>query len=322
MTKKTVKSRKKLTKEGAIKKQQSQSEVLTSSVSSVSGNLSKTQPTNKLIVLDSVDVANQTKVKDLFEGLSSRLPRTNLRFYLLSFLSGAAVVLLVLQLLGFFYSLPKESNQLEVKGMAMAEVDLDIVEFVFSTKSEGEDIKELVKLEQAKQEAIYKFWQTQGVEPQAIQTNQSFLAISLPTSFTESKPLYNLQTYYKVVFKKPSVSNNIEDIKVKLYQIGINQMEPLIFTSESLDSVCQDLLIQAQQKAWLQAQQILQKNGFHSVIRKQFTVLRDCASTNFSFFDHQSATNQITGWYSTSNQFSSQKQTLRTVVKLVVDYYD
>ncbi len=322
MTKKTTKSKRKLTKVETTKEQQTQPKMLSGSVSSISDNLSKAQATNKLTILDSVDVANQTKVKDFFKVLSSKLSRTNLRFYLLSFLSGVAVVLLVLHLLGFFYSLPKGSNQLEVKGMATTEVDLDIVEFIFSTKSEGEDIKELVKLEQAKQEAIYKFWQTQGVEPQAIQTNQSFLAISLPTSFTESKPLYNLQTYYRVVFKNLLAPEVMEEIKARLYQIGINQLEPLIFTSESLDSVCQDLLVQAQQKAWLRAQQILQKNGFHSVVRKQFTVLRDCASTDFSFFDHQPGTNQITGWYSTPNQFSNQKQTLRTVVKLVVEYYD
>jgi len=227
-----------------------------------------------------------------------------------------------LQLLGFFYSLPKEPNQLEVKGMAVTEVNLDIVEFVFSTKSEGENIDELIKLEQAKQEAIYKFWQTQGVESQTIQTNQSFLAINLPASVAESKPFYNLQTYYRVVFKKPSTTSVIEDIKTKLYQIGINQLEPLVFSSDSLDLVCQDLLIQAQHKAWSKAQQILQQNGFRVLVSKQFTVLRDCESADFSFFDNRPVVNQFPGWYGTSNQFSSQKQTLQTVVKLVVNYYD
>jgi hypothetical protein len=240
----------------------------------------------------------------------------------LSFFSGVAIVLLILQLLGFFYSLPKEPNQLEVKGMAIVEADLDIVELVFSTKSEGEDIQELIQSEQTKREAIYKFWQTQGVESPTIQTNQSFLAINLPASLAESKPLYNLQTYYRVVLKKPSTTSVIEDIKTKLYQIGINQLEPLVFSSDSLDLVCQDLLFQAQHKAWSKAQQILQQNGFRALVSKQFTILRDCESADFSFFDNRPTAGQLTGWYGTSYRFSSQKQTLQTVVKLVVNYYD
>jgi uncharacterized protein YggE len=321
MTKKTAKSRKKVTKAETTKEQPLKPEMLSSS-SSVSKDLSKTQTTKQLAVLNSADVTSQTEVKPPFKKLLSKLPGNNLRFYFLSFFSGVAIVLLVLQLLGFFYSLPKEPNQLEVKGMAVTEADLDIVEFVFSTKSEGENIDELIKLEQAKQEAIYKFWQTQGVESQTIQTNQSFLAINLPASVAESKPLYNLQTYYRVVFKKPSTTSVIEDIKTKLYQLGINQLEPLVFSSDSLDLVCQDLLIQAQHKAWSKAQQILQQNGFRVLVSKQFTVLRDCESTNFSFFDNRPVVNQFPGWYGTSNQFSSQKQTLQTVVKLVVNYYD
>ncbi len=322
MTKKIAKSKKKLTRKEVIKKQQPQLEVLTDSVSSASDDLPKTQATYQATVLDSINEAKQTRIEHVSEQFSPKSYGSNLKLYFLSFLSGVAIVLLVLQLLGFFYPSPKEPNQLEVKGMAVAEVDLDIVEVVFSTKSEGENIKELVKSEQTKQEAIYKFWQTQGVDPQTIHTNQSFLAISLPINVSESKPVYNLQTYYRVVLKKASTPQVIEDIKTKLYQIGISQLEPLIFTSESLDLVCQDLLVQAQQKAWFQAQQILRQNGFRSLVRKQFTVLRDCASADFSFFENRSINNQLTSWYNPSNQFSSQKQTLRTVVKLVVDYYD
>ena len=318
MTKKTAKSRRKVTKTEITKEQSLKPEVLNSSHRSGSKDLSRTQTTKQLAVLNSADVTSQIEVKPPFK----KLPGNNLRFYFLSFLSGVAIVLLVLQLLGFFYSLPKEPNQLEVKGMAVTEVNLDIVEFVFSTKSEGENIDELIKLEQAKQEAIYKFWQTQGVESQTIQTNQSFLAINLPASVAESKPLYNLQTYYRVVFKKPSTTSVIEDIKTKLYQIGINQLEPLVFSSDSLDLVCQDLLIQAQHKAWSKAQQILQQNGFRALVSKQFTILRDCESADFSFFDNRPTAGQLTGWYGTSYRFSSQKQTLQTVVKLVVNYYD
>ena len=322
MTKKTAKSRRKVTKAETTKEQPLKPEVLNSSHRSGSKDLSRTQTTKQLAVLNFADVTSQTEVKPSFKKLLSKLPGNNLRFYFLSFFSGVAIVLLVLQLLGFFYSLPKEPNQLEVKGMAVTEVNLDIVEFVFSTKSEGENIDELIKLEQAKQEAIYKFWQTQGVESQTIQTNQSFLAINLPASVTESKPLYNLQTYYRVVLKKPSTTSVIEDIKTKLYQIGINQLEPLVFSSDSLDLVCQDLLIQAQHKAWSKAQQILQRNGFRALVSKQFIILRDCESADFSFFDNRPTAGQLTGWYGTSYRFSSQKQTLQTVVKLVVNYYD
>jgi len=296
--------------------------VLSSSYRSVSKDLSKTQTTKQLAVLNSADVTSQTEVKPPFKKFLSNLQGNNLRFYFLSFFSGVAIVLLILQLLGFFYSLPKEPNQLEVKGMAIVEADLDIVELVFSTKSEGENIQELIQSEQTKREAIYRFWQTQGVESQTIQTNQSFLAINLPASVAESKPFYNLQTYYRVVFKKPSTTSVIEDIKAKLYQIGINQLEPLVFSSDSLDLVCQDLLIQAQHKAWSKAQQILQQNGFRALVSKQFTILRDCESANFSFFDDRPTADQHTGWYGTSYRFSSQKQTLETVVKLVVNYYD
>jgi len=322
MTKKTAKSRRKVTKAETTKEQPLKPEVLSSSYRSVSKDLSKTQTTKQLAVLNSADVTSQTEVKPPFKKFLSNLQGNNLRFYFLSFLSGVAIVLLILQLLGFFYSLPKEPNQLEVKGMATVEADLDIVELVFSTKSEGENIQELIQSEQTKREAIYRFWQTQGVESQTIQTNQSFLAINLPASVAESKPFYNLQTYYRVVFKKPSTTSVIEDIKAKLYQIGINQLEPLVFSSDSLDLVCQDLLIQAQHKAWSKAQQILQQNGFRALVSKQFTILRDCESANFSFFDNRPTADQHTGWYGTSYRFSSQKQTLETVVKLVVNYYD
>jgi len=322
MTKKTAKSRRKVTKAETTKEQPLKPEVLSSSHRSGSKDLSKTQTTKQLAVLNFADVTSQTEVKPPFKKLLSKLPGNNLRFYFLSFFSGVAIVLLILQLLGFFYSLPKEPNQLEVKGMAVVEADLDVVELVFSTKSEGEDIQELVQSERTKREAIYRFWQTQGVESPTIQTNQSFLAINLPASLAESKPLYNLQTYYRVVLKKPSTTSVIEDIKTKLYQIGINQLEPLVFSSDSLDLVCQDLLFQAQHKAWSKAQQILQQNGFRALVSKQFTVLRDCESADFSFFDNRPVVNQFPGWYGTSNQFSSQKQTLRTVVKLVVNYYD
>jgi hypothetical protein len=318
MTKKTAKSRRKVTKAETTKEQPLKPEVLSSSHRSGSKDLSKTQTTKQLAVLNSTDVTSQTEVKPPFK----KLQGNNLRFYFLSFFSGVAIVLLILQLLGFFYSLPKEPNQLEVKGMAIVEADLDIVELVFSTKSEGEDIQELIQSEQTKREAIYKFWQTQGVESPTIQTNQSFLAINLPASLAESKPLYNLQTYYRVVLKKPSTTSVIEDIKTKLYQIGINQLEPLVFSSDSLDLVCQDLLFQAQHKAWSKAQQILQQNGFRALVSKQFTVLRDCESADFSFFDNRPTAGQLTGWYGTSYRFSSQKQTLQTVVKLVVNYYD
>jgi len=322
MTKKTAKSRRKVTKAETTKEQPLKPEVLSSSYRSVSKDLSKTQTTKQLAVLNSADVTSQTEVKPPFKKFLSNLQGNNLRFYFLSFFSGVAIVLLILQLLGFFYSLPKEPNQLEVKGMAIVEADLDIVELVFSTKSEGENIQELIQSEQTKREAIYRFWQTQGVESQTIQTNQSFLAINLPASVAESKPFYNLQTYYRVVFKKPSTTSVIEDIKAKLYQIGINQLEPLVFSSDSLDLVCQDLLIQAQHKAWSKAQQILQQNGFRALVSKQFTILRDCESANFSFFDDRPTADQHTGWYGTSYRFSSQKQTLETVVKLVVNYYD
>jgi len=322
MTKKTAKSRRKVTKAETTKEQPLKPEVLSSSYRSVSKDLSKTQTTKQLAVLNSADVTSQTEVKPPFKKFLSNLQGNNLRFYFLSFFSGVAIVLLILQLLGFFYSLPKEPNQLEVKGMATVEADLDIVELVFSTKSEGENIQELIQSEQTKREAIYRFWQTQGVESQTIQTNQSFLAINLPASVAESKPFYNLQTYYRVVFKKPSTTSVIEDIKTKLYQIGINQLEPLVFSSDSLDLVCQDLLIQAQHKAWSKAQQILQQNGFRALVSKQFTILRDCESANFSFFDDRPTADQHTGWYGTSYRFSSQKQTLETVVKLVVNYYD
>lgn len=322
MTKKTAKSRRKVTKAETTKEQPLKPEVLSSSYRSVSKDLSKTQTTKQLAVLNSADVTSQTEVKPPFKKFLSNLQGNNLRFYFLSFFSGVAIVLLILQLLGFFYSLPKEPNQLEVKGMATVEADLDIVELVFSTKSEGENIQELIQSEQTKREAIYRFWQTQGVESQTIQTNQSFLAINLPASVAESKPFYNLQTYYRVVFKKPSTTSVIEDIKAKLYQIGINQLEPLVFSSDSLDLVCQDLLIQAQHKAWSKAQQILQQNGFRALVSKQFTILRDCESANFSFFDDRPTADQHTGWYGTSYRFSSQKQTLETVVKLVVNYYD
>jgi len=322
MTKKTAKSRRKVTKAETTKEQPLKPEVLSSSYRSVSKDLSKTQTTKQLAVLNSADVTSQTEVKPPFKKFLSNLQGNNLRFYFLSFFSGVAIVLLILQLLGFFYSLPKEPNQLEVKGMATVEADLDIVELVFSTKSEGENIQELIQSEQTKREAIYRFWQTQGVESQTIQTNQSFLAINLPASVAESKPFYNLQTYYRVVFKKPSTTSVIEDIKAKLYQIGINQLEPLVFSSDSLDLVCQDLLIQAQHKAWSKAQQILQQNGFRALVSKQFTILRDCESANFSFFDNRPTADQHTGWYGTSYRFSSQKQTLETVVKLVVNYYD
>jgi len=322
MTKKTAKSRRKVTKAETTKEQPLKPEVLSSSYRSVSKDLSKAQTTKQLAVLNSADVTSQTEVKPPFKKFLSNLQGNNLRFYFLSFFSGVAIVLLILQLLGFFYSLPKEPNQLEVKGMAIVEADLDIVELVFSTKSEGENIQELIQSEQTKREAIYRFWQTQGVESQTIQTNQSFLAINLPASVAESKPFYNLQTYYRVVFKKPSTTSVIEDIKAKLYQIGINQLEPLVFSSDSLDLVCQDLLIQAQHKAWSKAQQILQQNGFRALVSKQFTILRDCESANFSFFDNRPTADQHTGWYGTSYRFSSQKQTLETVVKLVVNYYD
>jgi len=322
MTKKTAKSRRKVTKTETTKEQPLKPEVLNSFISSGSKDLSKTQTTKQLAVLNSADVTSQIEVKPPFKRLLSKLSGNNLRFYFLSFFSGVAIVLLILQLLGFFYSLPKEPNQLEVKGMAVVEADLDIVELVFSTKSEGEDIQELIQSEQTKREAIYRFWQTQGVESQTIQTNQSFLAINLPAGVAESKPLYNLQTYYRVVLKKPSTTSVIEDIKTKLYQIGINQLEPLVFSSDSLDLVCRDLLIQAQHKAWSKAQQILQQNGFRALVSKQFTVLRDCESADFSFFDNRPTAGQLTGWYGTSYRFSSQKQTLQTVVKLVVNYYD
>jgi len=140
MTKKTAKSRRKVTKAETTKEQPLKPEVLSSSYHSVSKDLSKAQTTKQLAVLNSADVTSQTEVKPPFKKWLSKLQGNNLRFYFLSFLSGVAIVLLILQLLGFFYSLPKEPNQLEVKGMATVEADLDIVELVFSTKNQKSPI--------------------------------------------------------------------------------------------------------------------------------------------------------------------------------------
>ena len=99
MTKKTAKSRiRKVTKAETTKEQPLKPEVLSSSYRSVSKDVSKTQTTKQLAVLNSADVTSQIEVKLPFK----KLQGNNLRFYFLSFFSGVAIVLLILQLLGFF----------------------------------------------------------------------------------------------------------------------------------------------------------------------------------------------------------------------------
>ena len=80
MTKKTAKSRSKVTKAETTKEQPLRPEVLSSSYHSVSKDLSKTQTTKQLAVLNSTDVTSQTEVKPPFKKLLSKLPGNNLGF--------------------------------------------------------------------------------------------------------------------------------------------------------------------------------------------------------------------------------------------------
>ncbi len=231
-------------------------------------------------------------------------------------------ILLIFQLSAFFLKPQEYFDQLEVKVQVTTPVVLDIAEISFVTKSEGEDVPTLIEMEDQKMFLIQDYLQSAGIKKEDIYTNRSFLSVSPSSNLFGFSTLNSLQTFYRVILRNLENDSLVIEIQKNLYEVGINRMVLVEFRSEKIDQVCQELLLQANQQAEKRATEMVQKLGKTTIVEKKFETLVDCEAEDYSYFATNNPNrNRTQNFNELIIDFPSQKQELKTVVKLNVKYY-
>jgi hypothetical protein len=230
------------------------------------------------------------------------------------------LVVLILITIFWLGITPRTTSEFEVQAQVMTPVELDMAELSFATSSDGENPEDLVELENLKAQEIQNYFLNKGVGSADIHRNQSYFS----TTGQPALPAQNsLQTFYRVVMREVE-EGFVQETVSGLYQIGLDRMDAVRFSSRNLTEICEDLRLEAMQQAEARAAEVIAQESGGQILEQRYETLVDCVGEDFSYFAssefEQEKAKNIYGLADSSVSFSSQKQELKTQVKLTVTY--